>query len=665
MTLEELNVKITAQNEQFKKQIDEVNKKMSGMQSQSNKVSKTLSSMFNLSLLTAGVRVLQSAYNAFSRMSQGYFDKIEQETKLAEVMRERMNATSGQINAIKKLTEVEQSLGVIEDDVLMAGLQQLGTFSKYPSTLETLNGAMANLIAQQKGYDATAQDAITIGNLMGKVLQGQTSALTRVGITFTEAQEEVLKYGNEQERAAMLAEVITDNVGNMNAALLNTPRGQLKQLQISLDDIGDSLTEGILAPLMAAMPMINSIVSKGQTAAKYFSAIMQGLFGEINTEELAGAIEGNEDLADSIEQVNDAYQEGTSSIDEFNVASGFSDQATPELELPKDEIEEDAEEIADSIKTAVQPIVDFIKNNKDTIFAIMQAVGFMVSPLTRVASIVSLVIQQIKNSPELQEKLLNMFEMMQAQLPAISEILASVGQLLGEVIFVALDSLGTIWERLGPSILEIIEAIAGVLTEVIIPVISGLLEIVVPVIATIADGLGIVLERLSDLGLLEPIIWALVTAMIAWKAATVAQTIANWLLNASLIAKIGLMTMGVGLAVGVAALAASSMMESQANKIHEVPMYEDGHFGIDQGQMFIANENGAEMIGTIKGKTSVANNMQIVEGISQGVRDAMSDVFGSNGGQTITVKIDFNSNEAARILKPKIQYEQNRTGGRN
>ena len=257
-----------------------------------------------------------------------------------------------------------------------------------------------------------------------------------------------------------------------------------------------------------------------------------------------------------------------------------------------------------------------------------------------------------------------MFEMMKAQLPAISEILASVGTLLGEIVFVALEALATVWDRLGPSILEIVEAIANVLTEFIIPVLGNLLEVVVPVIATMADGLGIILERLSDLGLLEPIIWALVTAMIAWKAATVAQTIANWLLNASLIAKVGLMTMGIGLAVGAAALAASALMESQANKVHEVPMYEDGHFGIDRGQMFIANENGAEMVGTIKGKTSVANNMQIVDGISQGVREAMADVFGSNGGQTVTVKIDFNSNEAARILKPKIQYETNRTGGR-
>ena len=664
MTLEELNVKITAQNEQFKKQIDEVNNKLSGMQNKGDQVSKTLSKMFNLSLLTAGVRVLKSAYSAFSRMSQGYFDKIEQETKLAEVMRERMNATNSQINAIKKLTEVEQSLGVVEDDVLMAGLQQLGTFSKYPSTLESLNGAMANLIAQQKGYDATAQDAITIGNLMGKVLQGQTSALTRVGITFTEAQEEVLKYGNEQERAAMLAEVITDNVGNMNAALLNTPRGQLKQLQMNLDDIGDSLTEGILAPLMAAMPMINNIVSKGQTAAKYFSAIMQGLFGDINTDELAGAVKGNEDLAESIEQVNDAYQEGTSSIDEFNVASGFSEQATPEIELPKEDIEDDAEEIADSIRTAVQPVVDFIKNNKESILNIVKAIGFMVSPITRVATVIAMIVDTLRSSPELWDRFTNMFVEIGSMGPTIAKILESIGEQLSDIILVALETIVDVWDRVGPQVLQLIESIGNVLAEYIIPALGNIVEVILPVFAVIAEGLGVIIGRLSELGLLEPVIWAIVSALIAWKAATIAQTIAQWMQNGALIAKVGLITMGVGLAVGAAALAASSMMESQANKIHEVPMYEDGHFGIDRGQMFVANENGAEMVGTIKGKTSVANNMQIVDGISRGVREAMADVFGSNGRQTVTVKIDFNSNEAARILKPKIQYETNRTGGR-
>lgn len=48
----------------------------------------------------------------------------------------------------------------------------------------------------------------------------------------------------------------------------------------------------------------------------------------------------------------------------------------------------------------------------------------------------------------------------------------------------------------------------------------------------------------------------------------------------------------------------------------------DGGF-VDEGQMFIAREAGPEMVGTINGKTAVANNDQIVQAISVGVAKAM------------------------------------------
>lgn len=42
----------------------------------------------------------------------------------------------------------------------------------------------------------------------------------------------------------------------------------------------------------------------------------------------------------------------------------------------------------------------------------------------------------------------------------------------------------------------------------------------------------------------------------------------------------------------------------------------------NKGDLFVANERGPEMVGTMGGRTAVANNQQIVEGIRQGVRDA-------------------------------------------
>ena len=52
-----------------------------------------------------------------------------------------------------------------------------------------------------------------------------------------------------------------------------------------------------------------------------------------------------------------------------------------------------------------------------------------------------------------------------------------------------------------------------------------------------------------------------------------------------------------------------------------VPTYAEGGFP-EQGQMFIAREAGAEMVGSIGRRTAVANNDQIVTGIASGVAEA-------------------------------------------
>lgn len=57
-----------------------------------------------------------------------------------------------------------------------------------------------------------------------------------------------------------------------------------------------------------------------------------------------------------------------------------------------------------------------------------------------------------------------------------------------------------------------------------------------------------------------------------------------------------------------------------------IPKLADGGF-VDQGQLFIAREAGAEMVGAIGRKTAVANNDQIVEGITAGVTVANDGVI--------------------------------------
>lgn len=250
MTVEELNVIVRANQDDFDRKMRMVNENLVTMKDQAGKASAGTLNSFKT--LATGLSALGIAH-FFKETNDSYKVQMENELKLETIMKQRMGATDAEITQVKELASAQQQIGIIGDEVQLAGAQQIATFATQESTVKRLIPAMNNLLAQQNGYNSTTGDAVSIGNLMGKVLQGQTSALTRVGITFSEAQENILKYGTEEQKAATLAQVITDNVGDMNEALRNTPTGQMTALN---NDIGD-IKEQVGATLQ---PLISSIV---------------------------------------------------------------------------------------------------------------------------------------------------------------------------------------------------------------------------------------------------------------------------------------------------------------------------------------------------------------------------------------------------------------------
>ncbi len=58
--------------------------------------------------------------------------------------------------------------------------------------------------------------------------------------------------------------------------------------------------------------------------------------------------------------------------------------------------------------------------------------------------------------------------------------------------------------------------------------------------------------------------------------------------------------------------------------VPQIPLLASGG-QVDAGQMFVARESGPELVGSIGHKTTVANNEQIIDGISEGVADANSE----------------------------------------
>ncbi len=111
---------------------------------------------------------------------------------------------------------------------------------------------------------------------------------------------------------------------------------------------------------------------------------------------------------------------------------------------------------------------------------------------------------------------------------------------------------------------------------------------------------------------------------------------------------------------GALEVAGKTLVEAGSIQLFTIPrippLFADGGFP-DPGQMFIAREAGPEMIGSIGGRTAVANNDQIVEAVSQGVYQAVKSAMSSSSEQPLEVKVYLDGKEITRSVE-KVQRER-------
>lgn len=237
---------------------DNVSLGLRKVQAEVGNVSKGFGDMaLKLMGVNSAMQIVSMAKSKFMQLggeitqcTAAYQYQSEQELKLETIMKKRMNATQGDIQAIKDLAAAQQQVGIYGDEMILQGAQELASFTSNRKAIETLVPAMNNLIAQQYGYNATGMDFQHTADMMGKVLSGQVGALSRLGYIFTEDEKKMLKTGNEMERAATLAKIITDNVGEMNQALAGTDVGKIQNVNKTIGDLKEQIG-GLIMPFMS------------------------------------------------------------------------------------------------------------------------------------------------------------------------------------------------------------------------------------------------------------------------------------------------------------------------------------------------------------------------------------------------------------------------------
>lgn len=202
-------------------------------------------------------QTLGSLQTALGDLASGFVEDQTNLAKLGQAMRNTMGATREQIDSIDALCEAQERSGVTSKGAQLAGAQELATYLELSSSLETLIPVLNDMAAQQLGVGASGESVAQIASMLGKVMNGQTEALSRYGYKFDEAQKYILQFGDETERAAVLADVVSDSVGGMSQALRDTAEGALFAAQTQTDSLKDAF--GSLAAKI--MPVVNNIAS--------------------------------------------------------------------------------------------------------------------------------------------------------------------------------------------------------------------------------------------------------------------------------------------------------------------------------------------------------------------------------------------------------------------
>lgn len=475
--------------------------------------------------------VIAAAFSAkmivnFAKESKNLYKiQMQNEVKLATVMRQRMNATDEQIQKVMDLASAEQELGIIGDEVQLAGLQQLATFAKQQETIESLLPAMNNLIAQQYGFEASTESARNVANLMGKVLQGQTGALTRVGITFTEAQEQVLKYGDESEKAATLAQVITDNVGEMNKALAKTDIGRQQQLSNTIGDIKERFGEVVTQIEIFFLPLLQKLAEILSKIAVISKSVTNRFFngGKENEAEWKSIENNSNKTAENIEEqaenqkdLNKELKKSLAGFDEINLLSNSTEENMEDVAAGMNAptsagVFEAADAATDTTKFELR-LKQFAKKAVQILKPIASALGRLFEPLKRAFG-------GIKGG--VFEPFLAWVD--QDFLPALSETVASAINSIADGFAVIEQPLSRLWNNaIKPIFEDIGEFVTAALgkfnegfaylsekineykddIEVVINGISALLQliwaIIKPIISSVVDGIFPVLQTTID-----------------------------------------------------------------------------------------------------------------------------------------------------------------------
>ena len=272
----------------------------------------TLKAVLTADAIKAGFKALADMAKAVGEAVKGFVSEgmgmataaAESQTLLTQVMRNTMDASDGEVQSLLRLASAQEKVGVVSKTAQTTALAELASFVGRKEALEDMLPVMNDYIAYQYGATASSEQARNVATALGKAINGSIDGLAKQGFTLTDTEKKWFKTATEAERVAFVMDMVGESMGGVNEALAQTDAGKMAALNNVVDNtktaVGQLANETKAQILGEMLPSISSLSE----------AFLGVLHGDGSVEQLAGAFTGvfqqvSDSIGESLPQLAD------------------------------------------------------------------------------------------------------------------------------------------------------------------------------------------------------------------------------------------------------------------------------------------------------------------------------------------------------------------------
>ena len=206
-----------------------------------------------------GFGALTAAAGVFIKQSiDAAKDKLKADKMLETNLMKQANFKKEHIQMLKDEASALQDVGVVGDDVAVAGAGQLAVYKLKAEQIKTILPVIDDMVAKEKGFNGTQEDAIAMADVFGKAVEGKTKGLVKYGVSLTDAEEKLFKTMKREQRAEFLNKKLTAAIGGTNKALRETDEGKIVAAKGAWGDMQAELGKKLMPKLAAIAEWFHS-----------------------------------------------------------------------------------------------------------------------------------------------------------------------------------------------------------------------------------------------------------------------------------------------------------------------------------------------------------------------------------------------------------------------